>query len=503
MDPGNGGSLDDVCFFIAPIGENGSPIREHSDAVLQAIVRPAAEQNGLVAVRADEISDPGNITDQVIEYLYLARVVVADLTNRNPNVFYELAVRQAFNLPVVPIAREGEVLPFDVTTERVLWLDLESGPRALSAYAPTVDELARRIRLSVERPRRSPVIRVVEGISVHARGVEEERSLETLQRSIEELRTTFDPAPFTKETGRLAIEVSRLSEELRSLRRHVQDREDPHVLDEHGMAGQQRAQLVAALAGNRITAVAQPVADLRRGVWRGVELLVRIVRADGTHVPPHEFLPTAEAYGLSIEVDEALLAQARSALEVVAEPLKAQSGDGPPPFIALNVSSGSLGSPRFLGALKEASAQLADVGLELIIEVTESALVVQEDAAHLQAALVDANISLAIDDFGTGYSSLAHLRRLDPDYIKIDRSFLHDTSSVGNEAILRSIISISEALGAVTIAEGVEASDTLQTLATMGVELAQGYGLGRPVSLDSIGQRLADPPAGPGVPAPS
>lgn len=501
MEANNCGALDGVCFFIAPIGENDSPIREHSDAVLQAIVRPAAEQNGLIAVRADEISAPGNITDQVIEHLYLARIVVADLTFRNPNVFYELAVRQSFGLPVVPIARGGEVLPFDVATERVLWLDLDSGPRALAAYAPTVGELARRIQLSVANPRRSPVIRVVERLSVNANGKEAERSLENLQRSIEELRVAFDPVPFTTETSRLATEVSRLSEELRSLRSHMQDREDSYRADE--LAAQHHAQLMAALNDNRVTAEAQPVADLQLGVWRGVELLVTLVRSNGTLVPRHEFLPAADAYGLSIELDEALLARARPTFHAVAEPLKAQAGDGRPPFVAINVSSDGLASPRFIGALQEASYEAAQVGLQLVVEVTESALAMHDDMINLLASLGDANVGLAIDNFGTGYTSLAQLLRLGPDYIKIDKSFLRDLSSVGNDGIVRSVAELSKAVGAVSIADGAETFEALRTLADLGIELAQGYGLSQPLPLKSIGQLLADPPAGPGTPLPS
>src|ERR1700686_4966934 len=95
--------LQKECFFIAPIGEPGSDDRKRSDGVLKFIVDRAAEELGLKAVRADEIGQPGQITHQVISHILGARAVVADLTTRNPNVFYELAVRHTLRLPVALI----------------------------------------------------------------------------------------------------------------------------------------------------------------------------------------------------------------------------------------------------------------------------------------------------------------------------------------------------------------------------------------------------------------
>jgi len=83
------------CFVIAPIGQEESETRNRSDLVLKHIIKPAAEECGYKAVRADEISEPGIITTQVIQRLIDDDLVIADLTERNPNVFYELAIRHA------------------------------------------------------------------------------------------------------------------------------------------------------------------------------------------------------------------------------------------------------------------------------------------------------------------------------------------------------------------------------------------------------------------------
>ena len=112
-----------TCFVIAPIGDVDSDIRKRSDQLLRHIIRPAAESCGYEAVRADEIQEPGIITSQVIQRVVDADLVVADLTERNPNVFYELAIRHAIRKPFVQIIDEGETLPFDVAVTRTIFVD--------------------------------------------------------------------------------------------------------------------------------------------------------------------------------------------------------------------------------------------------------------------------------------------------------------------------------------------------------------------------------------------
>jgi hypothetical protein len=92
-----------TCFVIAPIGEDGSETRKRSDQILDHIIKPAVTECGYTAVRADKIEKPGVITSQVIQHVVEDDLIVADLTERNPNVFYELAVRHATR-------RQGEPL---------------------------------------------------------------------------------------------------------------------------------------------------------------------------------------------------------------------------------------------------------------------------------------------------------------------------------------------------------------------------------------------------------
>ena len=112
-----------TCFVIAPIGEPESDTRKRSDQILRHIIRPAVEAKGYTAIRADEISEPGIITSQVIQHVVDDPLVVADLTERNPNVFYELAVRHAIRKPFIQIIDKGESIPFDVASTRTAFVD--------------------------------------------------------------------------------------------------------------------------------------------------------------------------------------------------------------------------------------------------------------------------------------------------------------------------------------------------------------------------------------------
>lgn len=112
-----------LCFVISPIGDPDSETRKRSDQVLRHVIRPAVSERGYKAVRADEIDTPGLITSQVIQHVVNDPLVVADLTERNPNVFYELAIRHALRRPLVQIIQQGETIPFDVAGTRTVFVD--------------------------------------------------------------------------------------------------------------------------------------------------------------------------------------------------------------------------------------------------------------------------------------------------------------------------------------------------------------------------------------------
>jgi hypothetical protein len=134
------------CFVIAPIGEEGSEIRNRSDKVLEHIITPTVEECGYESIRADEISEPGIITSQIIQHLIDDDLVIADLTGRNPNVYYELAIRHVVKKPIVQIIQAGESIPFDVAGTRTIHVD----HRDLDSVANCKRELINQIH-SVEK----------------------------------------------------------------------------------------------------------------------------------------------------------------------------------------------------------------------------------------------------------------------------------------------------------------------------------------------------------------
>jgi hypothetical protein len=141
-----------TCFYITPIGEDGSDQRKHSDLFLGSIVEPALEHLGLRVVRADAIDKPGTITRQIIEYLLRSRLVIADLSFHNPNVFYELAIRHAARLPVVQIIRASDRVPFDLNQVRTIKIDTSD----IFTLVPKIDtyraEIANQVRRAMDDP---------------------------------------------------------------------------------------------------------------------------------------------------------------------------------------------------------------------------------------------------------------------------------------------------------------------------------------------------------------
>ena len=130
------------CFVIMPIGEDSSDTRRRSDQVLKHIIKPAAESCGYAAIRADEIDKPGLITSQVIQRVIDDPLVIADLTETNPNVFYELAIRHAIKKPLVQIIEKGQRIPFDVAGTRTVHVDHKD----LDSVSSAKDEIVRQIK---------------------------------------------------------------------------------------------------------------------------------------------------------------------------------------------------------------------------------------------------------------------------------------------------------------------------------------------------------------------
>ena len=144
--------FENTCFYITPIGEEGSEHRKHSDLLLGSIIEPALEQFHLKVVRADNIEKPGFITRQIIDYLLRSRLVVADLSFHNPNVFYELAIRHAARLPVVQIIRAADRIPFDLNQVRTIKIDTTDIYSLVPRLATYQSEISNQVRRALEDP---------------------------------------------------------------------------------------------------------------------------------------------------------------------------------------------------------------------------------------------------------------------------------------------------------------------------------------------------------------
>lgn len=144
----NKDAKEKICFVIAPIGADASVERVRSDQVLKHIIEPSARDCGYEPIRADKISEPGLITSQVIQHIVDDPLVIADLTGRNPNVFYELALRHAIKKPVVLIIHATETIPFDVAGSRTVHVDHHD----LDSVAKAREEIVRQIRAGEKNP---------------------------------------------------------------------------------------------------------------------------------------------------------------------------------------------------------------------------------------------------------------------------------------------------------------------------------------------------------------
>jgi diguanylate cyclase (GGDEF)-like protein/PAS domain S-box-containing protein len=222
----------------------------------------------------------------------------------------------------------------------------------------------------------------------------------------------------------------------------------------------------------------QPVVDLRTGEMVAVEALLRWTHPRHGAIPPAEFIPLAEESDLINVIGKEML---RATTRELATRRRDQGLDL---TLKVNLSTRQLDDPHLVPAVQDA---LANTGLPagaLCLEVTESALMRdQEAAAEVLASLRSLGVLLAIDDFGTGYSSLAQLRRLTLDTLKIDRSFITGIAeSRDAAAIVTSIIAMAHAVDLTVIAEGVESAEQVDLLRSLGCDQAQGYHLGRPVA---------------------
>jgi diguanylate cyclase (GGDEF)-like protein/PAS domain S-box-containing protein len=221
----------------------------------------------------------------------------------------------------------------------------------------------------------------------------------------------------------------------------------------------------------------QPVMDARSGQLIGAEALVRMGDGDaGAGAGPQDFIPIAEATGLIGELGEWVAAEA-------CRQHAAWQTEGLDVVIAINVSPLQFRQKAFAERLGKI---VTDYGMEpagLQIEVTESAIMENvDDAIHILEQLKAYGMKIALDDFGTGYSNLGSLSRLPIDKLKVDQSFVrHIADDPRSRAIARAVVGLGRALNLEIVGEGIESSETLGYLRSVGCDQVQGYFFSRPL----------------------
>ncbi|HED15537.1 MAG TPA: EAL domain-containing protein [Gammaproteobacteria bacterium] len=245
------------------------------------------------------------------------------------------------------------------------------------------------------------------------------------------------------------------------------------------------ARITEALENNKLTLFCQPIVPVNEDDaidHLHYELLLRMQGRGNELILPGAFLSAAEQYGLAPKIDRWVIEHIFSWLGNHPEHLQKLH------LCAINLSGQSLSDESFLDFVRTAFSGHDIPAEKICFEITETAVMTDLTSAHrLIDELKDTGVRFALDDFGTGLSSFAYLKSLPVDYLKIDGVFVRDIlrDPIDREMV-RSINEVAHIMGIKTIAEFVEDRDILSELKKLGVDQAQGYGVGKPIPLDSL-----------------
>jgi len=263
---------------------------------------------------------------------------------------------------------------------------------------------------------------------------------------------------------------------------HVYRADDHDILQRHGEMDW-LGRLYRAIDENRLLLYAQKIVPISRAADRHehVELLIRIRDEDGKLILPMAFIPAAERYNLMPYIDRWVI---RTAFQHYADHAAQQPGSR----YAINLSGSSLNDDSMFDYIREQFAACQIPHAAICFEITETAAIA--NLSHATTLIREARklgCQFALDDFGSGMSSFGYLKHLPVDYLKIDGSFVKDMASDPvASAMVEAINNIGHVMGLQTIAEFVENDATLEKLRQIGVDFAQGYGVGRPYPLLKI-----------------
>ncbi len=226
----------------------------------------------------------------------------------------------------------------------------------------------------------------------------------------------------------------------------------------------------------------QPIVALGTRRWVGCEVLMRIRDGD-EQISPQLALPEIEKQGLGWVLDSFVLQQS---LRELAQALPPTDGFK----VAVNLFPDNIQFRRLDALISPLQAMLCRPDLQLGLEIVEQSY--DDTVVHEIAALRQAGYQVSVDDFGTGYSNLGRVKRMAPDVLKIDRSFVFEMEDLSlRSSLIPEIVSIARAIGSSLVAEGIENELQAEQLASMGVEYGQGYLFARPLPIDAFAAAFA------------
>ena len=244
------------------------------------------------------------------------------------------------------------------------------------------------------------------------------------------------------------------------------------------------SRLQRALAEDRFELFFQPIVNLRNphDGYIHYEMLLRGIDIDGRHIQPDIFLPAAERFGISNQIDLWVVNTTLNFLKNNPQHTRELR------CCSINLSSNSLANEQTRSAIKQLVIRAGIPINKICFEITETTAIRNlTEATEFIEDLKSLGCRFALDDFGTGFSSLGYLKALAVDYLKIDGSFVKDiVEDRIDRAMVTAISSIGRAMDIITIAEYVENEQTLKTLISIDVDLGQGIGLAKPMPLSSI-----------------
>lgn len=309
---------------------------------------------------------------------------------------------------------------------------------------------------------------------------------------LEQIMSAADSACYAaKEAGRNRIHIYR---------------EDDETLAKRNGEMQWVSKITQALGRDQFVLFAQPIAKIdpmamaresvQLLVWQPgdeplpgavasqshLEVLVRMLNDDGATIPPGAFLPAAERYNLSPKIDRWVVQATFDWL--IREPDRLEKVS----CCSINLSGNSLGEDNFADFVVSELERRSIPAHKICFEITETAAITRLGAAtRLISQLKELGCRFALDDFGAGLSSFGYLKNLPVDYLKIDGQFIRDiVTDPIDFSMVKSINEIGQIMGKQTIAEFVENDEILEKLREIGINYAQGYGIGKPKPIDEL-----------------